>query len=60
MTNLDVPEGGGTAGAAFLRGVVMLSIVFGPWIVGIGVIVWVIRRVLRKRREAFERKLKEL
>ena len=26
MTLLDVPEGGGTAGAAFLRGVVMLSI----------------------------------
>ena len=56
---LDVPEGGGSAGAAFLRGAVMLSIVFGPWIVGIGVVVWVARRILR-RREAFERRLKEL
>lgn len=46
----DVPEGGGSAAASFVRTVVLLGIVFGPWLLVGGVVGWLVWRAVKKRR----------
>lgn len=47
---VDVPEGGGSVASSILRGVVILGIVFGPWLLGGAVVAWIVWRVAKRRR----------
>lgn len=47
---IDVPEGGGSAAASFVRAVVLLGIVFGPWLLGASAVGWLVWRAAKKRR----------